>query len=243
MSKCTFAFRYASFFLFFPFFLFRFRTVERDAMLMSSSDVGDFSVYISCGFLKLEYSLVGIGEHSILHHSKAVDDGKWHRVHIQRRPHCRLQLTVDSHTTRDNSPPSLPEHCPRDHWYNFTVGGLDHRQNHGNTPLTSIPSLRGCMGTFRFDRISSTAFLYSAVQNQLAGAAETKSADIQLNCQMEPSFCKSSPCKHGGQCIERVDSYECDCQHTSYTGPQCNDGKCNVSIVSVMQPLSVRCSH
>lgn len=38
--------------------------------------------------------------------------------------------------------------------------------------------------------------------------------------------CTEKPCENGGECIQQWDSYYCDCDLTSFTGPTCGDGKC-----------------
>lgn len=36
--------------------------------------------------------------------------------------------------------------------------------------------------------------------------------------------CESSPCLNNGTCIERYDSYNCDCRWSAFKGPICADG-------------------
>lgn len=37
--------------------------------------------------------------------------------------------------------------------------------------------------------------------------------------------CAPDSCKNGGLCEQQWDSYYCDCDLTSFTGPTCSDGE------------------
>lgn len=37
--------------------------------------------------------------------------------------------------------------------------------------------------------------------------------------------CSTSACANRGICVQMWNSYTCDCDMTSYTGPTCSDGK------------------
>ena len=37
--------------------------------------------------------------------------------------------------------------------------------------------------------------------------------------------CSETSCDNGGVCIQQWESYTCDCDMTSFTGPRCEQGK------------------
>jgi len=44
-------------------------------------------------------------------------------------------------------------------------------------------------------------------------------------CVVGPSReCRRSSCANGGRCVQQWDSYYCDCDLTTFTGPTCSDG-------------------
>lgn len=52
------------------------------------------------------------------------------------------------------------------------------------------------------------------------------------------SFCQPGICQHGGQCLEGVSSYICDCNMTTYVGDVCTEGK-STSLLVYITFLSV----
>ena len=44
-------------------------------------------------------------------------------------------------------------------------------------------------------------------------------------CEEEIDDCLSSPCLHGGICIDHLNHYTCDCSHIYFHGPNCETGK------------------
>lgn len=43
-------------------------------------------------------------------------------------------------------------------------------------------------------------------------------------CDTDIDECLSSPCQHGGLCIDGRNNYSCDCSDLFFTGPNCEIG-------------------
>ena len=47
---------------------------------------------------------------------------------------------------------------------------------------------------------------------------------LDNNCEIDVNECASSPCLNGGNCVDKTDGFECDCEHTyapGYVGDRC----------------------
>ena len=53
----------------------------------------------------------------------------------------------------------------------------------------------------------------------------------------ERNQCKSTPCQHGGTCVDDIGTFRCSCI-SSYGGKTCNIGKCN-GVIEGVQLLEV----
>lgn len=69
-------------------------------------------------------------------------------------------------------------------------------------------------------------------------------------CETDINECESNPCQNGGQCIDEVGSYKCNCTGTGFEGPQCEYDidecsvgrkKCGGKGVCTNLPGSFRC--
>jgi len=63
-------------------------------------------------------------------------------------------------------------------------------------------------------------------------------------CVVGPSReCRRSSCANGGRCVQQWDSYYCDCDLTTFTGPTCSDGtissQSNWSVFLLLIVLSI----
>jgi len=43
-------------------------------------------------------------------------------------------------------------------------------------------------------------------------------------CTDDESMCTAESCSNGGECIQEWDTFSCDCDLTSFTGPTCDNG-------------------
>uniref|UniRef100_T1GEP2 EGF-like domain-containing protein n=1 Tax=Megaselia scalaris TaxID=36166 RepID=T1GEP2_MEGSC len=49
-------------------------------------------------------------------------------------------------------------------------------------------------------------------------------------CEIDINECEPNPCQNGGQCIDEVGAYKCNCTGTGFEGPQCENDidECNI---------------
>ena len=60
-------------------------------------------------------------------------------------------------------------------------------------------------------------------------------------CTDDDSLCTMESCSNGGECIQEWNTFTCDCDLTSFTGPTCDDGipKCFLNVEQFGNNLSI----
>lgn len=72
----------------------------------------------------------------------------------------------------------------------------------------------------------------SGESTNLISDAVVPSSLVESGCEMYGSLhpgkkCTHDLCSNHGTCVQQWNSYTCDCDMTSFTGPTCNEGKRN----------------
>ena len=57
---------------------------------------------------------------------------------------------------------------------------------------------------------------------------------MMYNLIIDIDDCASNPCKNDGECVDKVNDFECQCK-PGFTGKDCNEGKLyNVDIIAAI---------
>jgi len=58
-------------------------------------------------------------------------------------------------------------------------------------------------------------------------------------CTDDNSLCTLESCSNGGDCIQEWNTFSCNCDLTSFTGPTCDDGLLNIPMIPVAMIIVV----
>ncbi|XP_063967945.1 axotactin-like isoform X1 [Lytechinus pictus] len=204
-----------------------FRTFQTDALLFYAYDqVGNFvQLDIEAGdslVMKFNKGKEVVQLVSRMNAS-ALNDGSWIDVSVLRDEKSvkvvldeQFSSTFDGNATllteNDGTPftgvqatvrPLLPFSGPSESFVKIYVGGVPEG-------TTAVPTLQGCI---RGLVINGEGFnLQEKAQNE-----EGISTTCTDNCL------PSNPCMNGGTCMEKFETFECNCTTTSYTGRTCTE--------------------
>ncbi|XP_061165140.1 neurexin-1-like isoform X3 [Saccostrea echinata] len=190
---------------------FQFKTVESDGLLMYNGGQGqDFiAVELQDGYLHLLFNMGGGSQRVVVNTQQRLNDNQWHLVSIQRPGLEQMQIRVDDeHPTISDLSGSTSVHL--DLTGNLYVGGVS-KSMYNNMPYSSRHGFQGCMASVDFNGQGP-----NLVRQAL------KIYAVEEGCQGPSNSCRSDSCQNGGYCIEQWNSFQCDCDMTSYTGQTCS---------------------
>lgn len=103
----------------------------------------------------------------------------------------------------------------------FFLGGVEKTQ-YGQLPkqILSRHGFEGCLASLDLSGESTDLITDAVVPSSLV----TSGCDIYTNLHPGKK-CTHDLCANHGTCVQQWNSYTCDCDMTSFTGPTCNDGK------------------
>lgn len=103
----------------------------------------------------------------------------------------------------------------------FLSGGVEKTQ-YGQLPkqILSRHGFEGCLASLDLSGESTDLITDAVVPSSLV----TSGCDIYTNLHPGKK-CTHDLCANHGTCVQQWNSYTCDCDMTSFTGPTCNDGK------------------
>ncbi|XP_059050815.1 neurexin-1-like [Achroia grisella] len=190
---------------------FYFRTTEMDGLLFyNGGKKQDFiAVELVNGHVHCVFNL-GDGVVTMKDKLKNfLNDNRWHSVSI-RRPTPKIHtLQVDEdlemHTTGSNLMLDLDSilfvaGVPRDMYSSLPVG------------VISRQGFEGCISSLDLPGESPS----------LTDDAIVQSSSIASGCE-GPTKCTHNACSNKGVCVQQWNTYVCDCDLTSFTGPTCYD--------------------
>ncbi|XP_053613214.1 neurexin 1-like isoform X1 [Plodia interpunctella] len=190
---------------------FYFRTTEMDGLLFyNGGKKQDFiAVELVNGHIHCVFNL-GDGVVTMKDKLKNyLNDNRWHTVSV-RRPTPKIHtLQVDDdlemHTTSSNLMLELDSimfvaGVPRDMYSSLPVGVLARQ------------GFEGCMSSLDLPGESP-----SLIDDAVVG-----SSSIVSGCE-GPTKCTHNACSNKGVCVQQWNTYVCDCDLTSFTGPTCYD--------------------
>ncbi|KAI1286229.1 Neurexin-1 [Halotydeus destructor] len=161
---------------------------------------------------------LGAGPVKVKGSIKKINDGQWHLIGFNRTAKFG-RITVDENSVDFISPGNSNQLDLESPMYLGSLGTLwNQRKHHGQVPgqLWSLSVARGFVGCVRD----------VAMDDQMLDIAQLAQhqdfVNIKASCYQLPPFCPSSPCKHGGKCLEGWNRFTCDCSTTTYSGPKCD---------------------
>ncbi|XP_068987141.1 neurexin 1 isoform X10 [Bombus flavifrons] len=197
---------------------FQFRTRESNGLILyNAGRERDFiAVELVNGHIHYVFDL-GDGPVRVRDTSRSrLNDGKWHAVSIGRPAPKRHTLAVDDHVTAVNSQGSN-ENLDLDGI--LYIGGVEKSQ-YGQLPkqILSRHGFEGCLSSLDL----------SGESTNLISDAVVPSSLVESGCDMYASMhagkkCTHDLCSNHGTCVQQWNSYTCDCDMTSFTGPTCNE--------------------
>ncbi|XP_029177098.1 neurexin-1-like isoform X2 [Nylanderia fulva] len=197
---------------------FQFKTREGNGLILfNGGREHDFiAVELVNGHIHYVFDL-GDGAVRVRDTSKTkLNDGKWHAVSIGRPASKRHTLAVDDHVTAVNSQGSN-ENLDLDGI--LYIGGVEKTQ-YIQLPkqIISRHGFEGCLASLDLSGESIDLIADAVVPSSLV----TSGCDIYSNLHPGKK-CTHDLCANHGTCVQQWNSYTCDCDMTSFTGPTCND--------------------
>ncbi|XP_035732871.1 neurexin-1-like isoform X7 [Vespa mandarinia] len=160
---------------------------------------------------------LGDGPVRIKDNSKSrLNDGKWHAVSIGRPAPKRHTLAVDDHVTAVNSQGSN-ENLDLDGI--LYIGGVEKSQ-YSQLPkqILSRHGFEGCLASLDLSGESTDLLSDAVVPSSLVEPG----CDVYANLHAGKK-CTHDVCANHGTCLQQWNSYTCDCDMTSFSGPTCSE--------------------
>ncbi|XP_063921501.1 neurexin 1 isoform X2 [Zophobas morio] len=200
---------------------FEFKTDQPNGLLLYTDDGGTydfFEIKLVEGALRLRYNLGGGAQ--IITVGRELNDGHWHKVHVQRHED-RTILTVDNVSQMRTS---------RGKEFNFGrfgtnsdvfVGGMPTWYNTKLT-LLALPSV-----IFEPRFVGAVRnLIYPDVEGGPPRRQETRPKDHRILRGNSSDVCEfRDPCQHGGICISTDSGPICECRNSDYEGEYCEKDK------------------
>ncbi|PVD32369.1 hypothetical protein C0Q70_07803 [Pomacea canaliculata] len=192
---------------------FQLKTTETDGLLMYNPGRGQdfFAMEMTGGFLYYVYNM-GAGTQRIRANvNEKLSDNKWHEVQLLRTETYKQLLRVDDKTpTVDDLSGSSAIHFDlQGHLY---IGGV--RKTMYHTLPKKVEARFGFMGCI------DSLYLNGYMANIHRDANPIHESVVD-GCQAPASQCQNDSCANGGRCVQQWNSFSCDCDMTSFSGPTC----------------------
>ncbi|XP_023027641.2 neurexin 1 isoform X2 [Leptinotarsa decemlineata] len=200
---------------------FEFKTDQPNGLLLYTDDGGTydfFEIKLVEGALRLRYNLGGGAQ--IITVGRDLNDGHWHKVHVQRHED-RTILTVDGVSQMRTS---------RGKEFNFGrfstnsdvfVGGMPMWYN-TKLSLLALPSV-----IFEPRFVGAVRnLIYPDTEGGTPRRQETRPKDHRILRGNSSDACEiRDPCQHGGICISTDSGPICECRNPDYEGEHCEKDK------------------
>ncbi|XP_031785413.1 neurexin-1 isoform X3 [Nasonia vitripennis] len=145
-----------------------------------------------------------------------LNDGKWHSVSIARPAPKRHTLAVDDHVAVANSPGNN-ENLDLDGL--LYIGGVEKEQySLLPKPIMSRHGFEGCLASLDLSGESPDLISDAVVPSSLVESGCDAYANLHPGKK-----CTHDMCANHGTCVQQWNSYTCDCDMTSFSGPTCSD--------------------
>ncbi|KAE8750772.1 hypothetical protein FOCC_FOCC002482 [Frankliniella occidentalis] len=141
----------------------------------------------------------------------ALNDNRWHSVTISRPgPHEHTLLVDDGFSSVTSK--GKNENLDLDGL--LYVGGLP-EEMFSRLPrqVTAHQGFEGCLASLDLNGESPNLVADAAIPSQ----------QVSEGCTGQSTRCSQNVCANRGVCVQQWNSYACDCDLTSYTGPSCSE--------------------
>ncbi|XP_047738095.1 neurexin-1 [Hyalella azteca] len=193
---------------------FQFKTIQASGIIMYNAGKGhDFlAIELVNGHIHLVFNL-GSGPIQLRDSSKtALNDNQWHSVTVGRPSAHRHTLMVDDDTAIVTSTGSNRYIDLQGYLY---LGGV---------PPEMYPSLpRHVVSGRGYQGCLASMELQGDAPDPAGRDVPVRSSNVRTGCDGPSSQCRADACSNGGVCVQQWNSYSCNCDMTSYTGPTCSD--------------------
>ncbi|KAB5526222.1 hypothetical protein PHYPO_G00149200 [Pangasianodon hypophthalmus] len=195
---------------------FRFRTWNRDAMLMWIGLEGaeKLLLLLSDTQLRLTHHRSAL-QSSEITVGRSLSDGLWHSVSVKLNG---LQASVSV----DNDSPSSMMLGRHAHPGNTVIIGGCPASSANQGCRNPTLAYQGCMRSIVLN--NRPLDLYRVQQGLLGNYSE-----LQIDTCGIQDRCLPNYCEHGGECSQSWSSFSCDCSGTGYTGATCHNSIFEVS--------------
>ncbi|RUS79070.1 hypothetical protein EGW08_013175 [Elysia chlorotica] len=193
----------------------QFKTTEKNGLILYNGGSGnDFlALELSNGFLYYVYNM-GEGEQrvraNVIQH---LSDNKWHELRVYRTEISQQMIRVDDRTpTIDDLSGAKNRKFDLDG--KLYLGGVE-KTMYPSLPkmITSRHGFVGCLGSIDLNRY------HPNVMREAKPITES----VGDGCRGPITKCVNDSCANFGRCVQQWNTYSCDCDMTSYTGPMCTD--------------------
>ncbi|KAF7394727.1 hypothetical protein HZH66_007901 [Vespula vulgaris] len=199
-------------------YLFEFKTREPNGLILYNAGRERDFIAVELVNEHIHYVFdLGDGPVRIKDNSKSrLNDGKWHAVSIARPAPKRHTLAVDDHVTAVNSQGSN-ENLDLDGI--LYIGGVEKSQ-YSQLPkqILSRHGFEGCLASLDLSGESTDLLSDAVVPSSLVEPG----CDVYANLHAGKK-CTHDVCANHGTCLQQWNSYTCDCDMTSFSGPTCSE--------------------
>ncbi|XP_076046488.1 neurexin 1 isoform X2 [Oratosquilla oratoria] len=193
---------------------FQFKTLQPSGLIMyNPGKVHDFiAIELINGHVNLVFNL-GSGPVRMRDNNKStLNDNRWHAVTVGRPSPKQHTLMVDDRlatVTNAGSTENLDLHG------NLYLGGV-RPDMYGDLPrhINSRTGFEGCIASLDLNGESPDPAGKDVLD---------RSTMVIAGCDGPRTKCRDDACANGGTCVQQWNSYSCNCDMTSYTGPTCAD--------------------
>ncbi|BES99010.1 Laminin G domain [Nesidiocoris tenuis] len=196
-----------------PNIYFQFKTREPSGLILyNAGREQDFiAIELQNGHIVYTFDL-GDGSVRVKDNARsALNDNKWHSVTVGRPAPRQHTLMVDETMATVSS---------RGQNDNLDLGGILYlgglpKDGFGTLPkmVTSKHGYEGCLASLDLNGESPNIIEDAVVPSSL----------VSSGCDGPSTKCSHNICSNRGVCVQQWNSYTCDCDMTSYTGPRCTE--------------------
>ncbi|GJQ66007.1 putative laminin G [Trypoxylus dichotomus] len=192
---------------------FMFKTREANGLIMFNGGKKEDYIAVELVDGHIHYVVnVGDGAVHLRDNAKShLNDNRWHTVGIRRPSVKQHTLMVDDEVTVTTS--KSTGNLELDGI--LYLGGV-HKDLYSQLPQEDVKSrhgYEGCMAGLDLNGESPNIMEDAVVHSSL----------VTAGCEGQSQKCSHNVCANGGICVQQWNSYTCDCEMTSYTGPTCSD--------------------